>query len=86
MADKLTESYTLKIECLFIDGDTRTITLKNPKDNISTQEINDLETLIRNEVGGVNNSVLIGDKTAADFRRIEKVTRVSTSTIELDLS
>ena len=86
MADKVKAEYTLNIECMFVDGDTRTIKLKNPKSTITTEEITALEALIKNEVGGVQNSLLIGDKAAADFKRINTVTKISTTTTTLDIS
>ena len=38
MADVLAQSAELKFEAYFVDGDTRTMTLKNPKGNITTSE------------------------------------------------
>lgn len=84
MADKTTTTEELKIENLFVDGDTRTITLKNPKENIATSEITALETLILNGTG--EESILIGDKYGSNFRRIEKVTKVKKRTTEWDIS
>lgn len=84
MADKTTTSNELKIENLFVDGDTRTITLKNPKTNIQKSEITALENLILN--GAQSNSLLIGDKYGSDFKRIQTVRRISKQTIEYDLS
>lgn len=85
MADKTTVTSELKINNLFVDGDTRTITLKNPKVNILTSEITALETLIKNGDTGTE-SILIGDKYGSDFRRIETVTKVNKTTIEYDIS
>lgn len=84
MADKTTSTNELKIENLFVDGDTRTITLKNPKDTITTEEITALETLILN--GGGSASILIGDKYGGDFRRIEEVRRIEKAVTEFDIS
>lgn len=83
MANKTTSTNELKIENLFVDGDTRTITLKNPKDTITTAEITALETLIKN--GDGTASILIGDKYGGDFRRIEKVRRIEKATTEFDI-
>lgn len=83
MADKTTTSDELKIENLFVDGDTRTIKLKNPKPTITTNEIMQLESLIKN--GDGTQSVLIGDKYGSDFHRIQKVTKVSTTKTKFDL-
>ena len=84
MADSMKTTYTLDIECLFLDGDTRTIKLQNPKTNIQTSEITALNTMILN--GGASTSLLIGDKTGADFYRIDVVTKTQTTTTTLDLS
>lgn len=84
MADKTTVTSELKINNLFVDGDTRIITLKNPKTNILTSEITSLETLIKNGTG--EESILIGDKYGSDFRRIETVTKVNKTVIEYDIS
>ena len=84
MSDKTTTTDELKIENLFVDGDTRTITLKNPKGGISTADITALETLIKN--GDGTNSILIGDKYGSDFRRIEEVRRVEKTVTDYDLT
>lgn len=84
MSDKVTTTNELKIENLFIDGDTRTITLKNPKTNITTEEITALETLIKN--GDGTQSILIGDKYGSDFRQIWEVRKINKTTIDYDIS
>lgn len=84
MADKTTTTKELKIENLFTDGDTRTITLKNPKETINTSEITALETLILNGTG--EESILIGDKYGSDFKRIQEVRRITKTTHEYDIS
>lgn len=84
MADKVTTSNELKIENLFVDGDTRTITLKNPKATIETSEITALETLIKN--GDGTTSILIGDKYGSDFKQIWEVRKTSKTTTDFDLS
>lgn len=84
MADKTTTTNELKIENLFVDGDNRTITLKNPKAEITTNEITALESLIINGTG--EESILIGDKYGSDFKRIQEVRKVSKTTTDYDLS
>ncbi len=84
MADKITRTHELKINNLFADGDTRTITLKNPKQTIQTSEITALETLILN--GDGTQSILIGDKYGSDFKRIQEVRKVTKATTDYDLS
>ena len=73
-----TES-VLNIECLFLDGDTRTITLKNPRSNISSSEIENLETFMQ------TNQIIIGDRDSSDFRKIKKAVKRDTNTTYLDL-
>jgi len=80
MADVQTTSNTLKIENLFVDGDTRTITLKNPRNDLQASDIVSLNSFMQ------NNSILIGDKYGSEFRRIEKATKVQKVDTKLDLS
>lgn len=84
MANKITTSDELKINTLYADTDTRTITLKNPKAEITTGEITTLDALIKNGTG--ENSILIGDKYGSDFSKITTVTKVTKTTIEYDIS
>lgn len=67
-----TTSLELKIDLMFVDGDTRIITLKNPKTNITTEQITELNTLMQTD------NLLIGDKAGATFGKIKTVTRVTT--------
>lgn len=80
MADVQTTSDTLKIENLFVDGDTRTITLKNPRNDLQSSDIASLNTFMQ------TNNILIGDKYGSDFRRIETATKVHKVDTKLDLS
>lgn len=74
-----TTSTTLKIENLFVDGDTRTITLKNPKSDITTQDITNLETFMQ------QNNIIIGDKYNGTFGKIGSVKRISETRTKLDI-
>lgn len=80
MADVLTNEPVLLIDNLFVDGDTRTITLKNPKENITQSEITELNTFCQ------TNNILVGDKEGGNFGRITKVTKRTTTTRKLDFS
>lgn len=80
MADIQTTFNNLKIDFMFVDGDTRTQTLKNPKANITTEEIEELNSFIR------ANNLVIGDKGAATFGKIRRVTKVQGMTTQLDLN
>lgn len=84
MADQIKTTSTLNIETAYKDTDTRTIKLKNPRDNISTGDITTLETLIRNGSDG-SASLLIGDKRGSDFLQIDRVTKINKTTNTLDL-
>lgn len=80
MADTQTNTESLKIEGLFVDGDTRTITLKNPKTEITSSEILNLQNFMQ------ANNIIIGDRYSGTFGRIESVTRVTEQRTVLDLS
>lgn len=80
MADTIQESYDLKFETMFVDGDTRTFSLKNPKDEISTNEIEALNTFMQ------DSNIIIGDKYGGRFGKITSVKRIQKTTVNLDLS
>lgn len=67
----------LKIDNKFADGDSRLITLKNPKETITTSEITALEQLI------ASGNLLIGDKEGAAFSHIGTVTKVTKNITEI---
>ena len=79
MADIVKTASILNIECVFLDGDTRTITLKNPRSNISSSDIENLETFMQTE------NIIIGDRDSSDFRKIKKAVKRNTTTSYLDL-
>ena len=79
MADVIKTSTSLVIECVFLDGDTRTITLKNPRGNISASDIENLNTFM------LDNNIIIGDRDSSDFRKIRKAVKRDTTTSYLDL-
>lgn len=80
MADISYQTETLKFDLLFVDGDTRALTLKNPKRTISSSEIDDLQTFMR------TNNIVVGDKEGGTFGRIDAVTRITERKTELDFS
>lgn len=79
MADIVKSASILNIECVFLDGDTRTITMKNPRSNISSSDIENLETFMQTE------NIIIGDRDLSDFRKIKKAVKRETTTTYLDL-
>lgn len=80
MSDITKISRELLIECLFRDGDTRTITLRNPNSDISSTDIENLETFMS------TNNIIIGDREGADFWKVKKAFTRETLTTYLDLS
>lgn len=79
MADIVKTAANLVIECVFTDGDTRIITLKNPSNNISSTDIENLETFM------IENHIIIGDRDSSDFHKIRKAAIRNTTTTYLDL-
>ena len=79
MADTQKRESVLNIECLFVDGDTRTITLRRPKSDISSNDIEELETFMQ------ENSIIIGDRDGSDFRKIKRAVKRNSITTYLDL-
>ena len=77
--DTVKTSESLNIECVFLDGDTRTITLKHPRSDISASDIENLNTFME------NNKIIIGDRDSSDFRKIKNAVKRNTTTMYLDL-
>ena len=79
MADTVSYSNELKIESKFVDGDTRTFSVKNPKASIAQSAIVSLNAFMQ------ENEILVGDKYGGRFGRITTATKVGKSTVHLDL-
>ena len=79
MADTFQTSYELQFANLFTDGDTRTFKLKNPKDEISTNEIEALNTFMQ------DSNIIVGDKYGGRFGRLTYASTVDKTTVNLDL-
>lgn len=79
MADTRKETYVLKIKLGFADGDTRTINLDNPKNNLQASEIHNLSNFIK------NNNLLLGDKYGADSAGILMADIVESTKTILDI-
>lgn len=80
MPDSILTTNTLKIENMFVDGDSRTITLKNPSNSISRDDITALNTFMQ------TNNVIIGDKYGGTFGRIARVTKINQTRRTLDIN
>ena len=79
MADTLKNTYVLKIKLGFADGDTRTINLDNPKNNLQAAEVHQVSEFIK------NNNLLLGDKYGADSAGILYADIVESTKITLDI-
>lgn len=79
MADTVAYSNELKMEALFVDGDTRTFSVKNPKANIAQSDIVSLNTMMQ------TNNILVGDKYGGRFGRLTSASKVNKITVTLDL-
>lgn len=79
MADTRKETYVLKIKLGFADGDTRTINLDNPKNNLQASEVHQVSEFIK------NNNLLLGDKYGADSAGILYADIVESTKITLDI-
>lgn len=80
MADTATTTNELKIEVLFVDADTRTFNLKNPKSTVSQSDIANLNTYMQ------DTGILIGDKYGGAFGKITSAKRIAKQTVNLDLT
>ena len=79
MADTVKTTKELKFESMFVDGDTRTFSVKNPKSNITNADIVALNSYIG------TNQILVGDKYGGRFGRITSAATVDKTTVTLDL-
>ena len=81
MADTVQSSSALNIELGFVDGDTRTLSIADPKTNIN------LGTAAANLGNLVKaNNLLIGDKEGAASSGIKGTKLVTNKTTKLDLT
>lgn len=78
MADTIKTTNDLKVLVGFVDEDDRTITINNPKANLTWNDIASLESAAAN--------VLIGDKYAAKFSRVKIAKYVDTTITTLDIT
>lgn len=78
MADTITSDRALSIETVYYDADTRTITIPDPKDGITEEEI--VATMPKAA------KVLVGDKEGADFLGYKDIVVTDRTVIKYDLS
>lgn len=80
MADVIKSTSTLQIVAEFVDSDDRTLSLDDPKLDISAAQINSVAAYIK------DNNLLIGDKEGASFARFKSAQKISQTTRYLDLT
>ena len=79
MADTIKSASELKLEAVFVDNDTRMITVDNPKASISAADINAVGTVLK------NTNALLGEKGGADALGFRTAKKITTTRTELDL-
>jgi len=80
MADTIKSSNELKMEFGFYDGDTRTVTLENPKPSLTANDIKAVATLAK------NTQPIIGDKGGARVVGINSAKVFEKTDYNLDLN
>ena len=78
MADLQSVKDTLQLVAEFVDGDTRSIALDNPKDSLTAEEIDSLNAIMV--------KCLVGDKEGAQFYRWKTAAQVNKVTTILDIT
>ena len=76
MADKITSKDQLKILVGFTDEDDRTLTVDDPKQGLTWENIETFASAASN--------VLIGDKFSAQFSRVKEAKYVTTKITEVE--
>lgn len=77
-ADTVKETYILKIKLGFSDGDTRTINLDNPRNDLQASDVYEISNFIK------ENNLLLGDKYGADSAGILTADIIESSKFTLD--
>lgn len=77
MADKITNSVKLKLLAGFADEDDRTITIDDPKLDLTWNDIEAFQAV---------SNVLIGDKFQAPFTRYKEAKYVDETIVEIEVS
>ena len=76
--DTMTSSSELSINWRFADGDTRTITIANPRYDLNAEDIGAFEA------DAVSKGILVGDKTSAELTGIKVAKRIDKTDWNLD--
>lgn len=79
MADTQTTTSECRIKMYFVDGDDRALTLKNPASNITSADIESLQTWMQ------TNQPVVGDKLGAAFGKIMQAKIVEKVEVTYDI-
>ena len=80
MADITTNKSTLQNVFGFVDGDTRTVNLDNPKDTLTTAQVQEWADYAK------DHNLLIGDKAGALLDGIKSSKKIDKLSTKLDLT
>jgi len=78
MADTIKTSAELKWDLMFSDGDTRAVTLKNPRSSLALSDVS--------SVMSAHGNVFIGDVNGAPYTGFTNARKINKTTRDLDLS
>jgi len=79
-SDTITSSDNLQIEFGFVDGDTRTLNVPNPRNDLAASDVSAVDVWIN------NNLPIIGDKEGAITNGINSAIIIEKAVNKLDLS
>ena len=80
MSDTIKSSSDLKLTWEFADGDTRTHSVKNPKNDLTPSDIRTFANAT------VNSKAIIGDKTGAAVTKLKSAFTAEKTDVYLDIS
>ena len=79
-ADTVTSSSTGNLIVEFYDGDTRTLSIDDPQENLTASDINGFVNWLK------SNQPLVGDKAGASITGAQKFTFVDKIDVKFDLN
>ncbi len=78
--DIVTTSIELKLELIFEDNDSRTITVQNPRSNVTKAEVEAVSQTL------LDTQAFVGDKKGSPFSHVGSAYIISRTRRKLDLS
>ena len=67
----------MNVGLAFFDGDTRTLTIPNPKTNLTKTEIEAVDTIIKTD------NLILGDKANAGFSKINSAKIIEKNSVKI---